>query len=159
MGALHAAATLGLVAVATASFLEAASPDADRASARRRIEARPQPGWSATLVGRDGRKVSGSATARPTSDGKGTEVAVTIDGDTPGATRPWHVHSGSCAQSGGVVGGGRAYTPITIDAKGKGSATATVPTALADTAIYYVNIHDSAAAMSIIVACGDLGRR
>lgn len=115
--------------------------------------------WSATVSGKDGRKVSGMATARPTADGTGTEVAVTLDGDTPGATRPWHIHTGSCAQSGGVVGGGRAYAPMAIDAKGHAAAKATLAVALADTGSYYVNIHDAAAAMGIIVACGDLKKK
>lgn len=115
--------------------------------------------WAATLTGREGRKVAGTATAVPTADGKGVEVSVQLTGDTPGATRPWHVHVGSCAKSGGVFGGGRAYTPIAIDAKGNGSAKATVPAVFADTSTYYVNIHDAAAAMSIIVACGDLEAR
>jgi hypothetical protein len=115
--------------------------------------------WVATLTGREGRKVSGTATAVPTADGKGVEVNVQLAGDTPGATRPWHVHVGSCAKSGGVFGGGRAYPPITIDAKGNGSAKATVPAVFSDTSTYYVNIHDAATAMSIIVACGDLTRR
>lgn len=115
--------------------------------------------WAATLTGREGRKVSGTATAVPTADGKGLDVSVQLTGDTPGAIRPWHVHVGSCAKSGGVFGGGRAYSPITIDAKGNGSAKATVPAVFADTSTYYVNIHDAATAMSIIVACGDLTKR
>lgn len=113
----------------------------------------------AKLEGKDGRKVSGSATAVPSADGTATIVSVSIDGDTPGATRPWHVHAGSCAKSGGVVGGARPYTPIAIDIQGHGSAKATVPVPLADTATYYVNVHDAASAMNIIVACGDLTRR
>ena len=154
MRAPYAAVTLTLVTVAVSSLLEAAPPTgrphATRAS---RTE------YAATLAGRDGRKITGAATARSSADGKGTEVTVTLDGDTPGATRPWHVHSGSCKQSGGVVGGGRAYSPIVIDAKGQGKGTATIPVSLADTATYYVNIHDAAAAMGIIVACGDLAKK
>jgi len=139
----------GLVlATAVAASLPADLPAASRAR-----------DWAATLTGREGRKVSGTATAVPTADGKGVEVSVQLTGDTPGATRPWHVHVGSCAKSGGVFGGGRAYSPITIDAKGNGSAKATVPAVFADTSTYYVNIHDAAAAMSIIVACGDLAKR
>jgi len=103
--------------------------------------------------------VTGTATATTAADGKSTEIAVTIEGDTPGATRPWHVHAGSCRQSGGVVGGGRAYTPLAIDVRGNGKGTATVPVLLADSATYYVNIHDAASAMNIIVACGDLARK
>ena len=112
--------------------------------------------WTAKIAGKDGRKVTGAATVKPAADGKGVEVHVTINGDTPGATRPWHIHTGSCAKSGGVFGAGRAYRPIVVDNKGHGEATATLEAAPSDTATYSVNIHDSAAAMSIIVACGDL---
>ena len=154
MRAPYAAITLTLVAVTVSSLLEAASGiRAPRSGRALRVE------YVATLAGRDGRKVTGAATARPSADGKGTEVTVALDGDTPGATRPWHVHSGSRKQSGGVVGGGRAYTPIVIDAKGQGKGTATIPVLLADSTTYYVNIHDAAAAMGIIVACGDLTKK
>lgn len=114
--------------------------------------------WTTTLAGKDGRKVSGSAVVKPGANGAGSEVTVTLDGDTPGATRPWHIHAGSCTKSGGVVGSARAYSPIAIDLKGHGSATAKLDVALSDTSTYYVNIHDAAAAMQIIVACGDLAK-
>jgi hypothetical protein len=123
------------------------------------VRVHPNAEWRATIAGKDGRKVTGTASANPTADGTGTDVVVTIDGDTPGATRPWHVHAGSCATSGPVLGGARAYTPMAIDGKGYGRATATIAMALSDTGSYYVNIHDAAAAMGIIVACGDLKKR
>jgi len=47
--------------------------------------------------------------------------------------RPWHIHIGSCASAGGVLGGGKSYTPITVDAAGAGSSRATLPIALPDT--------------------------
>ncbi len=119
----------------------------------------PITNYVATLAGKDGRKVHGTATVTPSADGSSTEVAVTLTDDTPGATRPWHIHAGSCEKSGGVVGGGRVYTPIAINDKGQGTGKATLPVALADTATYYVNIHDAAAAMGIIVACGDLTKK
>jgi hypothetical protein len=121
--------------------------------------ARPITDYVATLVGKDGRKAHGSATVTPTQDGTGSEVAVTLTDDTPGATRPWHIHTGSCEKSGGVVGGGRAYVPIVINDKGQGTGKATLAVALADTATFYVNIHDAAQAMGIIVACGDLKKK
>jgi hypothetical protein len=158
MRVLSAAGTLALVAVATSSMLEAATVSRGPALRDGRRE-RTRTEWAARLAGREGRKVTGAATAKPTADGTGTLVTVTLDGDTPGATRPWHVHTGSCRQSGGVVGGGRAYTPLVVDAKGQASGTATIPVPLADSASYYVNIHDSAAAMGVIVACGDLTKR
>jgi hypothetical protein len=57
------------------------------------------------------------------------------------------------------VGGGRAYAAIVINDKGQGTGKATLAVALADTTTYYVNIHDAAAAMSTIVACGDLKKK
>ena len=121
--------------------------------------ARPLTDYVATLAGKDGRKAHGTATVTPTKDGTGTEVSVTLADDTPGATRPWHIHAGTCEKGGGVVGGGRAYASIVINDKGQGAAKATLAVALADTATYYVNIHDAAAAMGIIVACGDLKKK
>ena len=121
--------------------------------------ARPITDYVATITGKEGRKAHGTATVTPTKDGTGTEVAVTLTDDTPGATRPWHIHMGTCDKGGGVVGGGRVYTPIAINDKGQGAGKATLPVALADTATYYVNIHDAAAAMGIIVACGDLQKK
>lgn len=120
---------------------------------------RPVSDYLATLAGKDGRKTRGTASVTPSKDGAGTEVTVTIADDTPGATRPWHIHTGSCEKSGGVVGGGRAYTPIVIDDKGQCSGKATLAVVLADTATYYVNIHDAAASMGTIVACGDLKKK
>lgn len=158
MRVLHAAATLALVAVATTSLLEAAPRPAARVRRAAAMGLNNVADWSAKLVGRDGRKVRGTAVAKVSPDGKATEISVTIEGDTPGATRPWHVHSGSCTQAGGVVGGARAYSAIVMDIQGNGRTTATIPVLLADTARYYVNIHDAATAMGIIVACGDLAR-
>lgn len=123
------------------------------------VKTHPPADWTAVVSGKDGRKVTGTALAKPNADGTGTDITVSIDGDTPGATRPWHVHVGSCTKGGPVLGGARAYTPMSIDGKGQGSAKATVSLPLADTATYYVNIHDAATAMGIIVACGDLQKR
>ncbi|AMW04776.1 hypothetical protein [Gemmatimonas phototrophica] len=148
MRAVGTALTITLIAASTASLI-AATPYVRLSQAN----------WVAALTGKDGRKVTGKATAAPTADGTGTVVTVSFEGDTPGATRPWHVHTGSCAKSGGVVGGGRVYTPLAVDAKGQASGKATLAVPLADTTTYYVNIHDSAAAMGIIVACGDLAKR
>ena len=114
------------------------------------------PHWMGTVTGKDGAKTTGSAMMMPTADGAGTEVTLELKGETAGVTRPWHIHVGSCAKSGGVFGGGRSYTPVTIDDKGNGSSKATLMVALPDTGSYYVNVHESAATMSKIVACGDL---
>jgi superoxide dismutase, Cu-Zn family len=112
--------------------------------------------WTAKIAGNDGAKITGDATMKATADGKGTDVMVMLAGDAAGVTRPWHVHTGSCTKAGGVFGGGKAYSRITIDASGNGMSTATLAVAVPDTGSYYVNIHESTGNMGKIVACGDL---
>jgi superoxide dismutase, Cu-Zn family len=111
--------------------------------------------WEGALKGNGESKITGAIAVMPAGDGK-AEATVTFDGDTPGVTRPWHVHIGSCAKGGGVLGGGAAYAPIVVDDKGKGASKAMLPVAAPDTGSYYVNIHESRANMGSIVACGDL---
>ena len=110
--------------------------------------------YTITIAGKDGAAVHGSGTAK--AEDKTTEVEIKLMGDVAGSVRPWHIHTGSCATGGGIFGGARSYTPITIDAKGDGAAKASVPASLPDTGHFYVNIHESSANMGKIVACGDL---
>lgn len=110
--------------------------------------------YTATITGKDGAAIHGSAAVK-SADAK-TDVEVKLMGDVAGSVRPWHIHMGSCEKSGGVFGGGRSYTPITIDGKGDGTSKVTLAVALPDTGSFYVNIHESSANMSKIVACGDL---
>ncbi len=112
--------------------------------------------WMGAITGTDGAKTTGMAMMMAGKSAATTEVTVDIKGETAGVTRPWHIHTGSCVKGGGVFGGGRAYTPISIDEKGSGSSTATLPVALPDTGSFHVNVHESATNMSKIVACGDL---
>ncbi len=112
--------------------------------------------WSAKIAGKDGSKITGEASMKAGADGATTDVSVMLMGDDAGATRPWHVHVGSCAKGGGVFGGGKSYTPITSEGTGHGMSKATLPVAIPDTGSYYVNIHESAGNMGKIVACGDM---
>ena len=114
------------------------------------------PHWMGSVAGKNGAKTTGSAMMMATTDGKGTEVTIDLKGETAGATRPWHVHVGSCAKGGGVFGGGRSYTPMTIDGNGTGASKATLAVAVPDTGSYHVNVHESAANMANVVACGNL---
>lgn len=112
--------------------------------------------WMGQVAGKDGSTISGSVEMNPGSEANSTVVSLTLKGDTPSTTRPWHIHIGSCSKPGGVLGGGRSYTPVAGDASGAGTSKATLAIALPDTGSYYVNIHDSPANMAKIVACGDL---
>ncbi len=113
-------------------------------------------GWSGMVMGNGDSKIHGTATMKAGKDAATTEVDVKYSGDTPSTARPWHVHIGSCAKGGGVLGGGKSYTPFAGDAKGAAESKATLPVALPDTGSYYVNIHESSTNMAKIVACGDL---
>jgi FtsP/CotA-like multicopper oxidase with cupredoxin domain len=116
----------------------------------------PSSHWMGTIVGKDGSNLTGSGMMMASKDGKSTEVMVDFKGDTPDATRPWHVHTGSCAKTGAPWGGMRPYTPIQVNKQGNGESMATIELALPDTGSYNVNIHESSANMSRIVACSDL---
>lgn len=114
--------------------------------------------WMGTVAGTDGAKTTGSAMMMTGKAAGTTEVTVELKGETPSVTRPWHVHVGSCTKAGAPFGGARNYTPIAIDDKGNGKSVVTLPVALPDSGSYYVNIHESAANMGKIVACGDLAK-
>ena len=112
--------------------------------------------YDAKIMGKDGSKITGTAVMKSTADDKGTEIDLKLMGVEASGTHPWHVHTGSCAKSGGVWGGGANYKPIVADAKGAGESKATIAMAVPDTGSYYVNIHESSTNMAKIVACGDL---
>jgi len=111
--------------------------------------------WSGMVMGKDDSKIHGTATMKEGKDNT-TEVMVTLTGDTPSTTRPWHIHVGSCTKSGAPLGGGKPYTPMVGDAKGAAESKATLALPLPDSGSYYVNVHESSTNMGKIVACGDL---
>lgn len=65
--------------------------------------------------------ITGEATV--TDRGTQTEVLVRLTGAPANSEHPGHIHSGTCSSVGGVV---QPLEPITTDAAGTGSATATV---------------------------------
>jgi hypothetical protein len=68
--------------------------------------------------------VSGEAILTPT--GEQTEVSVTLTGLEANAAHPGHIHQGSCDAVGSVV---VPLSPVTADASGSGTMTATAPIA------------------------------
>lgn len=111
--------------------------------------------WRATLQPMNGSNITGTAAVTPTSTAAAT-ATVNISGAVSGDVHPWHVHTGTCATGGGVVGPGSAYTPLTVAAGGSASSTASLPAVLDATQKYHVNIHKSPTDMGTIVSCGDL---
>ena len=112
--------------------------------------------WDGMVLGVGGSKIRGEVEMVAGKVAGTTAVEVSYARDAAGAIRPWHVHVGSCAKGGPVLGAASAYPVLRVDAKGAAEGTATLRLALPDSGSYYVNIHESAASMSKIVACGDL---
>jgi Cu-Zn family superoxide dismutase len=110
--------------------------------------------FSAQLQPTTGNQVRGLATAVATL-GR-TAVTVEIEGGTPGATYPWHVHEGRCGANGPIVGAAADYPAINVDADGRVTAVATLSRQLNDDTAYFVNVHLSPQQMNVIVSCGAL---
>lgn len=81
-----------------------------------------------------------------------------IFGDVPGAVRPWHVHFGSCADTGDIVGIDSDYLPFVTDSSGADQVSVIVPEALDPNGVYSVNFHlgTTGTDFDTIIACGDL---
>ena len=118
--------------------------------------ARPQVAWDGMVLGVGGSKIRGEVEMVAGKTPGTTAVEVSVARDAAGAVRPWHVHVGSCAKGGPVLGAAAAYPALRVNGKGAAEGEATLRLALPDSGSYYVNIHESASAMAKIVACGDL---
>ena len=114
--------------------------------------------YSANLAAMSGSTVHGTATVHSMTPGQQT-VELQVSGATPGATYPWHIHSGSCADGmTPVVGTPSLYTALGTSGDGTASLTTNLPITLDVNQRYHVNVHASPTNMGTIVACGDLTR-
>ncbi len=112
--------------------------------------------WTTTLEPRGGTNVRGTASVAAGATSGTTTAAVSITGAPKGGTHPWHVHVGTCAASGAIVGAADAYTPLKADDNGAANSSATLNVATPTTGEYHVNVHLSPTEMGTIVSCGDL---
>ena len=110
--------------------------------------------WAATLSSRNASTVRGDLKLQ--SAVVGSAANITITGANPGALHPWHVHTGTCANSGAIVGSAGNYPVLTVGTDGRASANATIGAALSEGSAYSVNVHRSSSDMGTIIACGDL---
>jgi len=114
--------------------------------------------YMANLAAMSGSTVHGTASVHSMTAGQQT-VELQISGATPGATYPWHIHSGSCSDGmTPVVGNPSVYTALGTSGDGTASLTATIPLTLDPAQHYHVNVHASPSDMGTIVSCGDLTR-
>jgi len=112
--------------------------------------------WTATLEPKGETQVRGTASASPGASAAMMNAEVAITGGVKNGTHPWHVHAGTCASDGAIVGPPSDYPPLMADSNGVATSTATVNIAAPTSGDYHVNIHLSPTAMGTIVSCGDL---
>jgi hypothetical protein len=110
--------------------------------------------WNATVDPRDDSGVR--ATVRAATAPGQTAVAINMAGATAGGTHPWHIHRGTCATGGGIVGDANAYPALRPGAGGGATATAHIAVQLVPGEDYHVNVHRSPDALNEILACGNL---
>lgn len=111
--------------------------------------------WTGTLRPMTDMVVTGSVELEPVG-ADSTRAVVTISEAQPGATLPWHLHAGSCATIGSVVGNPAHYPPIRIGARRSGVVTVTLPMATPKGGAYAVQVHASPSNMKTVLACGEL---
>lgn len=105
------------------------------------------------LTPQNGGNATGTATITDNGDGTMT-VVVNETGLQPGVHLS-HIHTGSCANQGGVK---FPLNNITADASGNGTATTTVkaPVSALAGGSYYVNVHQVGSGVPPSTSCGDI---
>jgi len=114
------------------------------------------PRWAATLEPKGGSQVRGTASAMAGASAGTMTAELSITGGAKNGTHPWHVHAGTCAAGGDIVGPAADYPPLKADGDGAATVSTTVNIAAPTSGDYHVNVHLSPEAMGTIVSCGDL---
>lgn len=121
----------------------------------------PGPGvdWTADIVGIGAyANLRGSSAVSLADDGRSFSASIEIRNGDPGSVYPWHVHFGTCADTGAIIGEA-AYPALNVDGSGTAAATADVPSGLDADIAYSVNVHLAPDNLATIIACGDLVAR
>jgi hypothetical protein len=122
----------------------------------------PPPGviqWRADITSNDPYiwSLFGTATVLMNEGEDAFTASVEIRNDVAGSARPWHVHFGTCASGGGIVGDDTAYPRLFTGSDGAAALAVTMRgVGLDPNAAYHVNIHESDAQFSVLIACGDM---
>ena len=115
--------------------------------------------WSVDLDPQAGTQIQGTANVQTVvvAGFTGTTAAsLSIAGAEVGARHPWHVHSGTCATGGPIMGPGNEYPVLMVGSDGRASASADLAIGLDDDGDYHINVHRSPSDLGTIVACGNL---
>lgn len=135
---------------ATDSGMAVAPVNADSTAATMNMK------WTTTLEPRGGTNVRGTGSVSAGASQGTTMAEVAINGAPKNGTHPWHVHAGTCASDGAIVGPAGDYPALKADSSGSATSTATINIAPPMTGDYHINVHLSPTEMGKIVACGDL---
>jgi hypothetical protein len=106
--------------------------------------------WRAILEPLGGGSVRGGAMLEAKS-AESTRFTITIRNATPGASLPWHLHTGTCAAPGGVVGSG--YPDLHVGPGGTAEAAVTLSVTPPSSGNYVVQVHSPTGTP---ISCGDL---
>jgi hypothetical protein len=102
-----------------------------------------------TLTPQNNSGESGTATITPSGDG--VVVKIDLKGEPSGVAQPAHIHTGTCANLGGV------YKPLTSVSNGQSTTTISgLTTADLMKGTYAINVHKSASEIQTYVACGNI---
>jgi len=110
--------------------------------------------WSAQLEPKGGSMIKGSAHVE-TTDSTGASARIGIEGGKEGEQLPWHVHSGTCENSGPPMGDAVAYKPLIVGSEGRADSEVMLTAAFSDSGSYVVNVHRSPSDKTVI-SCGTL---
>jgi len=122
--------------------------------------------WTASLAGKNGSMVTGTATAEAVGNDS-TRVTISVRGAPSSAMLPWHIHNGPCSATTTVVGAEAGYPKLEVSGTGTAEGSAVLAVKLSRTASYAVQVHrDPAPTMkddsksstpgSDLLSCGDL---
>ncbi|KKW20050.1 MAG: Cu-zn Superoxide dismutase [Parcubacteria group bacterium GW2011_GWA2_51_10] len=114
--------------------------------------AEPQPQQSSITVALNTQNNSGeSGTATLTDSGGKTIVTLALSGAPEGTAQPAHIHTGSCANIGGVL------YPLVFPVNGVSETTLDVSLDVILSQLpLALNVHKSPDEVNVYVACGDL---
>lgn len=106
--------------------------------------------WRALLEPVGGATVRGGAMVEAKGE-QSTRFTITIRNAPPGNTLAWHMHSGTCAAPGAVIGSG--YTELRSGPGGTAEAAVTLSVAPPAGGSFVIQVHGQTGAP---ISCGDL---
>lgn len=115
----------------------------------------PAAGVTADIEPLDGATVSGLVTVAPAATGTGSAVTVMLRGVAAPGVHQGHIHGGTCAERTGAL---VPLEPVTTDASGSGTSTATVdlPLATLTDGQHIIVYHEAGGSPGASIACAQI---